>query len=214
MPFPADGDSKAIKLAPKPKKPLATKWRGVLRLLRPGLGLSLVWVLGIFFSFFPKFSPWVAPIFGLSATLLALSRPSFEALVKASLVFWLYWTTFSLYLALFGWANPKNPADLAVKLALGLHLILVWTPMELGRSLKTFLSIFLGNKRASLVALGLVLILKVLPGMVDHAGKLKQTLDHRADKLSHFSKLLLLSRNLLRLESQRSDELIRALRSR
>ncbi|MDR2388107.1 MAG: hypothetical protein LBE80_11085 [Deltaproteobacteria bacterium] len=163
---------------------------------------------------FPQFSLWVAPFLALSAVLLALGRPSFEALVKAALLFWLYWTTLAIYLALFGWANPKNPADLAVKLALGLHLILLWTPMELGGALKKFLSVFIGAKPASLIALGLVIILKVLPGLVDQANRLKQTLDSRANKLSHFSKLLLLSRNLLRLQSQISEELVRALRAR
>jgi hypothetical protein len=130
------------------------------------------------------------------------------------MAFWLAWTTLSLYLSLFGLAGFKNPAELAAKMALGLHLILLWTPMELGGALKSFLRLFIGEKRAGLLAMALVVILKVLPGMALETQKLKETLGTRADRLSGLSRLVLLGRGLLRLEGQRSEEMARALLSR
>jgi hypothetical protein len=130
------------------------------------------------------------------------------------MVFWLYWTVLGLYLTLFGWANPKNPGDLAAKLALGLHLILLWTPMELGGALKRFLAPLVGKGRAAFVSLGLVVILKVLPGLMTENRRLQETLKSRAGHLSYLARLILLGRNLLRLESQRAEELVRALMSR
>ncbi|MDR1676922.1 MAG: hypothetical protein LBS44_00860 [Deltaproteobacteria bacterium] len=150
----------------------------------------------------------------LSTVILALGRPSFEAMVKAAMVFWLYWTTLTLYLTLFNLIGQLDPSVLAVKLALGLHLILLWTPMELGRALNRVLRVFIGSKRAGLFSLGLVVILKVLPGLMVETQKLKTTIEVRAGHLNFFSRLILLARNLLRLESQRSEELIRALLAR
>jgi energy-coupling factor transporter transmembrane protein EcfT len=130
------------------------------------------------------------------------------------MVFWLYWTTLGLYLTLFGLAGPKNPGDLAAKLALGLHLILLWTPMELGGALKRFLAPFIGKRRAGLLALAFVVVLKLLPAMADETRKLGRALAARAGSLSRFRRLILLGRALIRLEGQRADELIRALMSR
>ncbi|MDR3135235.1 MAG: hypothetical protein LBU69_03985 [Deltaproteobacteria bacterium] len=193
---------------------MARKWRRILKAPGVGLSFALVWLLGLALALVPAISPPVALALSFSAGLLARGRESFEAMVRAAISFWLYWTTLGLYLALLGLAVPKSPADLAAKLALGLHLVLVWTPMELGLALKKALGIFLGQKRASAIALGLVVMLKTLQGLTLEARMLRATLAARASGLSYFTRLALLARNLLRLESQRPEELARAISSR
>jgi hypothetical protein len=196
------------------KRNLQVKWRSVLRV--PGVYISLVmiWLAGLFFHSFSGPVPFVAPLLIVSTVILALGRASFEALVKSAMVFWLYFTILTLYLTLFGLANPGNPAGLAVKLALGLHPILLWTPMELGRAFQGLVRIFIGDRRAGHLALCLVVILKLLPGLMIETQKLKRTIGLRGEHLPFFQKLTLLTRNLLRLESQRTDELVRALMAR
>jgi hypothetical protein len=117
-------------------------------------------------------------------------------------------------MSLIGLVNFKNPELLAVKICLGLHIMYLWTPMELGTALNKILRVIIGKKPANIVSLGLIIILKVLPGMVLAASKLKETLRSRTRNLSLFRRLTLIARSLIRLESQRSEELVRAIMSR
>ena len=189
-------------------------WRRFLRRLGPGPGLAAVWLFGLALWLFPQLCLMSAPFLAFSAIILAMRRPAYEAMLKAAVVFYLYWTFIGLSLAQLGWADAQRPAALGAKMALGLHLVMAWTPMELGEALRRFLSLFIGSKRASLLALSFAVILKALPAMVADSQGLISTIKARAGHVPPWRRLALLAKGLVRLERQRADELVRALMSR
>jgi hypothetical protein len=174
----------------------------------------IIWVLAILAYITPQTSAPLCLVLPWSAYILSLSRPRRQRLVRAAALFWLYWTTMSLYFTLLGLKQPRSSAQLALWLELGAHVTLLWSPLELGRAWYRISRRLLGARLASQSALGLVLVLKSLYGLLDDASLINRAIRHRAAGAGFLVRLRLFGWNIWRLSRVRADELTRALVSR
>jgi hypothetical protein len=195
------------------KPQIAQAYRRILRYPGPLFGWLVIWAAGILIIIYPSFSSATAIGAAFSAVLLAQNSIS-KALVKTAMGFFLFWTSFSIFSTLAGLSAWRAPAPLAAWLGLGLHLALVWTPLELGRAWRVLTFPFLGKRLAALTSLGLIALLKVIPLLRLDLLAISCTLTQRVPNLPLKMRLTLLGRTLVRLSLSRSYELTRALISR
>jgi hypothetical protein len=162
--------------------------------------------------------PWLGSCLCLPlaacAFLLAKGNPRKEKLLRAAAIAWLYYTVLSLYLTLFGLASFSAPYRLAVWLLLGLMVTLLWTPLELGRAWLKISSPILRPKLSLMSALGLVVILKSLFGLLADTQEIRKAISRRAPRQNWFRKITLFGQTAARVSGARSDELTRALMTR
>ncbi|MDR1546052.1 MAG: hypothetical protein LBU12_04945 [Deltaproteobacteria bacterium] len=183
------------------------RWRKV----PVGLGQAAIWLAAAAVWRRPELSLGLASWSWLSAALLAVGRPRQERLLKTALVFWGFWTFLGLVLRSRGLSEGREPAQLAAWLALGLHLTLVWTPLELGRAWGRVVGAALGPRRGRLCAAAALVMLKQLPAVLEDARQLRRTLSLRAAGLPWRRRLVFFGRGLARLSLARVDDLTRAL---
>jgi hypothetical protein len=182
----------------------------------PGAGVFLIsdWLLALLAYLRPGICPWAAVVLLILAAGLALGRPDRERLVRTAAGMWLYFATLALYMVLLGLASPIRPDQLAVWFCLGLLVVLLWTPLELGRAWLRLSRPVLGQGPALKTSLALVVVHKSLLGLLDDAGRVRRSLDMRGRGLGWRARATLFGRTMLRLADVRSEELARALLGR
>jgi hypothetical protein len=162
--------------------------------------------------YFKDYTGNPALLLALSAFILSQVRG--RALFLSALCFWLFWTGLRLGLSKLGLTSELSPMPLAFWLALGLHLLLVWTPLSLARAFFILAKPLLGTNLASKISIAILVIVKVVPCLIQDAFRIKRTLEQRASSCSFPEKLALWGRSLVRITLSRNEELARALSKR
>jgi hypothetical protein len=113
-----------------------------------------------------------------------------------------------------GAAYWRSPLILASYLALGLHLMVLFSPLELGQAAGWMFKPFLGPKRAVLLALALVALVKIASNVSKQALEVQRVISKRAPDWPWRAKITLAGRALIRIARADSFELARTLASR
>jgi hypothetical protein len=146
--------------------------------------------------------------------MMARGSPRGERLVAAAAGFWLFWTVLSVFARVVGFAAGRDPVQLAAWLALGLHVTLVWTPLELSRAWGRALGTIFGGRIGALGAAATLTLLKEAPTALEDARLIGRTVAFRAEGRSFRRRLAFFGRALIRQASSRVDDLARAMISR
>lgn len=146
----------------------------------------------------------------LSAALLAPGKIYGFRLLRAALFFAGMWSLVIFSLSLFGAADLIAMARLWGFLALGLHLMLAKSPLELALPVSA-LGPVIGGLRARKLALALALMARLLPRLIASALKIKKTLDLRAARLPLKRRVALWGGALMRDSFSQGEEVARAL---
>ncbi|MDR1487061.1 MAG: hypothetical protein LBT62_03565 [Deltaproteobacteria bacterium] len=189
-------------------------YKRILRTPGPILGWLIIWALGLAAAFVPWTGPVIAISGAVSLAALTYRLPSQAALVRTAIGFFLFWTNFSVFSTLFDLAPWRQPAQLAAWLGLGLHLALVWTPLELGCGFRSLTAPILGERNAFMLAIALVVLLKVLLALRVDLNHICRAQAQKTPTLPLRLRLVLIGRALIRLSLSRTYDLTRALMSR
>ena len=201
---------------PASGRPSGSAWRELVSRVGSFPLWLLIWLAALAVPFLGWHLVLALALAGwVSALLLAPGRHMGSKLLILALLGLIFW---ALMLGFLHWLNPANSLrpilNLAAWLALGLNLMLAKTPLALALPLSRKLRPLLGPARSSKLALSLVLLARLIPGLLSSALALKATIDHRAPHLPFRRRLGLWGGALLRSTFSQTDELARALLKR
>lgn len=180
----------------------------------PALWL-VIWVAAFLF---PRLQPGclvaLTALLWLSALVLAPGKLHGRRLLKAAAIFALIWSAIIAALHLAGLGSLEPLVKLWAWLALGLHLMLAKSPLELALPLGRLAAPVIGRIRAQKLALALALTARLIPRLIDSALKIRKSLELRAPALPLKKRLTLWSQAILRDAFSQSEEMARALLKR
>jgi hypothetical protein len=193
-------------IAPMPTLKQMARGYGT-RLGRVPMPLGWMFILGlsVFFAIFPEYAPFPALFFFLSAFLLSRSSKRKMRFFYGASLFFLFWYLVRTLFSLVGETEGAvfYPASFLVYVFLGLHLFFIWTPSQLGRGFKRSLSPILGERRALLTAISLMVLCLSIPIVLEDAALIRKTL-RRFPDLPLKDKIALWGRNLSRITLDRA----------
>jgi len=183
----------------------------------PGPGLwAFVWLAALAVPWLPsQYLALALPPLLLIVARLVPGRPRGRRLALAAAGFWLFWSLIFLLAHLVLRPTGLRPIlNLSAWLALGLILILTWTPLELALAAAKVFHPVLGWPRAQKLALALALLTRLLPNLLASALIFRTVLSRRAAGLPLTRRLALLGRSLIRETLSQGEDLARALAQR
>ncbi len=155
-----------------------------------------------------------AAILWLSAICLAPGKIYGRRLIKAAALFAAVWTLIISALHFAGSAALAPIPRIWAFMALGLHLMLAKSPLELALPLGRLLAPLIGRLRAQKLALALALTARLIPRILNSAFAIHRSLSLRCRRLSRRRRIALWGKAIMRDSFAQSEELARALLKR
>lgn len=198
------------------RRPFGSAWREMAGRVDSFHLWVLIWLAALAVPFMPQPLIIALALGGwVSALILASGRHNGFRLPFLALLGLIFWALALGFLYWLNQADSMRPVlNLAAWLALGLNLMLAKTPLALALPLSQKLRPILGPLRSSKLALSLVLLTRLIPGLLSSALSLKTTIDRRVPHLPFRRRLTLWCGALTRATFSQTDGLARALLKR
>ncbi|MDR1920703.1 MAG: hypothetical protein LBS31_03050 [Candidatus Adiutrix sp.] len=194
---------------------MAGRWRWLLKKTRTGGLWFFVWLSALAVPFSPPVGlVCFSALLWSSALALAPGKIYGRRLTGAAVIFILFWSLFIFLSRLLQPGSLRPVLNLIAWVGLGLHLMLIKTPLELAALLADFTTPLLGSRRADKLALSLALLARLIPRLLDSALALRATLKKRASGLPLTARLSLWGRAVMREGLRQSEDMAQALLKR
>jgi energy-coupling factor transporter transmembrane protein EcfT len=193
-------------------KEAAILYRRVIAKIPPLAFLGLIWAAAFIMpGLGMPYLGAAAVVLWLSAAFLAPGKMYGRRLMKAAFLCAVTWSIFLALLHLIGSAALEPIPRLWAFMALGLHLMLAKSPLDLALPLGRLLAPVIGRVRAQKVALALALTARLIPRLLEAAFSIQRSLSLRCPKLSRAKRIALWGKAIMRDSFARSEEMARAL---